>query len=91
MSSSQCFENPPSKTTTCGAGYVEEFAGLNTYITGPPDSKRAILLISDVFGYEAPNLRYGWIHFGSDYFELLGIIMGLEKGEIGSSAYDWIG
>ncbi|GLT47494.1 hypothetical protein SLA2020_211890 [Shorea laevis] len=57
MSSSQCFENPPSKTTTCGAGYVEEFAGLNTYITGPPDSKRAILLISDVFGYEAPNLR----------------------------------
>lgn len=59
MSSSQCFENPPScgAGAGAGAGYVEQFASLNTYITGPPNSKRAILLISDVFGYEAPNLR----------------------------------
>ncbi|KAB1214269.1 hypothetical protein CJ030_MR5G023182 [Morella rubra] len=57
MSSSQCFENPPTLSSTCGAGTVQELAGLQTYITGPLDSKRAILLISDVFGFEAPNLR----------------------------------
>ncbi|XP_059448769.1 endo-1,3;1,4-beta-D-glucanase-like [Corylus avellana] len=57
MSSSQCFENPPSLSSTCGAGTVQELGGLLTYVTGAPDSKLAILLISDVFGYEAPNLR----------------------------------
>ncbi|XP_062150363.1 endo-1,3;1,4-beta-D-glucanase-like [Alnus glutinosa] len=57
MSSSQCFENPPSLSSTCGAGAVQELGGLQTYVTGPPHSKLAILLISDVFGYEAPNLR----------------------------------
>ncbi|XP_015888243.1 endo-1,3;1,4-beta-D-glucanase-like [Ziziphus jujuba] len=59
MSSSQCFSNPPSLSSTCGAGHVEQVGGLNTYVTGPLDSNsnRAILLISDVFGYEAPNLR----------------------------------
>uniref|UniRef100_A0A7N2LW95 Dienelactone hydrolase domain-containing protein n=1 Tax=Quercus lobata TaxID=97700 RepID=A0A7N2LW95_QUELO len=50
MSSSQCFENPPTLSSTCGAGTVQEFGGLQTYITGSPDSKLAILLISDVFG-----------------------------------------
>ncbi|XVE81517.1 hypothetical protein DITRI_Ditri15bG0070800 [Diplodiscus trichospermus] len=57
MSSSQCFENPPSKSTACGAGSVQEVGGLSTYVTGSPDSKRALLLVSDAFGYEAPNLR----------------------------------
>ncbi|XP_062150364.1 endo-1,3;1,4-beta-D-glucanase-like [Alnus glutinosa] len=57
MSSSQCFDNPPSLSSTCGAGTVQELGGLQTYVTGPPHSKLAILLISDVFGYEAPNLR----------------------------------
>jgi len=57
MSSSQCFENPPTLSSTCGEGTVQEFGGLQTYITGSPDSKLAIILISDVFGYEAPNLR----------------------------------
>ncbi|XP_030519590.2 endo-1,3;1,4-beta-D-glucanase-like [Rhodamnia argentea] len=57
MSSSQCFENPPNLSSTCGAGRVEELAGLKTYVTGPSDSKRAVLLIADVFGYEAPKLR----------------------------------
>lgn len=61
MSSSQCFENPPSKNAAYGAGTVQELGGLTAYLTGPPDSKLAILLISDVFGYEVPNLRYGWI------------------------------
>jgi len=36
---------------------VEEIEGLKTYITGSQSSKLAILLVSDVFGYEAPNLR----------------------------------
>ncbi|XP_039157171.1 endo-1,3;1,4-beta-D-glucanase-like [Eucalyptus grandis] len=57
MSSSQCFENPPDLSSTCGAGRVEELAGLKTYVTGPSDSKRAVILITDVFGYEAPKLR----------------------------------
>ncbi|KAL3727404.1 hypothetical protein ACJRO7_032173 [Eucalyptus globulus] len=52
MSSSQCFENPPDLSSTCGAGRVEELAGLKTYVTGPSDSKCAIILIADVFGIE---------------------------------------
>ncbi|POO02299.1 Dienelactone hydrolase [Trema orientale] len=57
MSSSQCLENPPSLSSTSGAGSVQEVGGLKTYVTGPPHSNRAILLVSDVFGYEAPKLR----------------------------------
>lgn len=61
MSGSQCFENPPklSPVSGCGAGTVQQLGGLNTYVTGsgPPNSKSAILLISDVFGYEAPLFR----------------------------------
>ncbi|GLT70977.1 hypothetical protein SLA2020_430230 [Shorea laevis] len=57
MSSSQCFDNPPILSSTSGAGTVEELGGLQTYVTGSPHSKLAILLISDIFGYEAPNLR----------------------------------
>lgn len=50
MASSQCLENPPTLSPTCGAGTVQELGGLNTYVTGPSDSKLAILLISDIFG-----------------------------------------
>ncbi|XP_044499451.1 endo-1,3;1,4-beta-D-glucanase-like [Mangifera indica] len=57
MASSQCLDNPPILSPTCGAGTVQELGGLNTYVTGPSDSKRAIILISDVFGYEAPLFR----------------------------------
>ncbi|CDP16396.1 unnamed protein product [Coffea canephora] len=39
------------------SGNVEEIAGRQTYVTGHRDSHRAILLIADAFGYEAPNLR----------------------------------
>ncbi|OWM74190.1 endo-1,3;1,4-beta-D-glucanase-like [Punica granatum] len=57
MSGPQCFEHPPSLSTGAGAGIVEELAGLKTYTTGPSDSELAVVLIADVFGYEAPNLR----------------------------------
>lgn len=57
MSTPHCFENPPQLNPSSGRGSVEEFEGLQTYITGPRDSKRAILFISDAFGFEAPNLR----------------------------------
>ncbi|CAH2056889.1 unnamed protein product [Thlaspi arvense] len=56
--SQQCFENPPTLSSECGAGTLDELGGLKTYFTGPQDSSRAILLISDIFGYESPNLRY---------------------------------
>ncbi|KAH9682990.1 DLH domain-containing protein [Citrus sinensis] len=57
MSGPQCCANPPTLNPNSGAGHVEKLGGLNTYVTGSPDSKLAALLISDVFGYEAPNLR----------------------------------
>ncbi|XP_058212287.1 endo-1,3;1,4-beta-D-glucanase-like [Rhododendron vialii] len=57
MASSQCFDNPPILSSTSGLGSVQELGGLKTYVTGPQDSNLAILLISDVFGYEAPKLR----------------------------------
>ncbi|WP_411026160.1 dienelactone hydrolase family protein, partial [Salmonella sp. s58078] len=53
-------ENPPSLGSSSGAanpGSVEEIGGLKAYVTGSSQSNIAILLISDVFGYEAPNLR----------------------------------
>ncbi|GKV19520.1 hypothetical protein SLEP1_g29766 [Rubroshorea leprosula] len=57
MSGSQCCENPPTLNPSSGGGHVEEIGGLKTYVTGSPHSKTAILLVSDVYGYEAPNLR----------------------------------
>ncbi|XP_023894322.1 endo-1,3;1,4-beta-D-glucanase [Quercus suber] len=57
MSCSQCFEKPPTLSPTYGAGTVQELGGLQTYATGSPHSMLAILLISDIYGCEAPNLR----------------------------------
>ncbi|KAG8370174.1 hypothetical protein BUALT_Bualt14G0089800 [Buddleja alternifolia] len=52
-----CTKNPPTLSSTCGSGTVEEIGGLKTYVTGSQHSKLAILLIADAYGYEAPNLR----------------------------------
>ncbi|KAJ7954971.1 endo-1,31,4-beta-D-glucanase-like [Quillaja saponaria] len=57
MSGPQCCSNPPTLNPSSGVGNVEQLGGLNTYVTGPSDSKLSILLFSDVYGYEAPNLR----------------------------------
>lgn len=50
MSGPQCCENPPTLDPNIGSGHVGELAGHKTYFSGSPDSKRAVLLVSDVFG-----------------------------------------
>ncbi|MED6132385.1 hypothetical protein PIB30_018408 [Stylosanthes scabra] len=57
MSGPECCSNPPTLNPTGGAGHVDNLAGLRTYFSGNPHSNRAVLLISDVYGFEAPNLR----------------------------------
>jgi len=58
MSGPECCENPPIPSSSCGVtGHVEELGGLKSYVSGSSDSKLAVVLISDVFGFEAPNLR----------------------------------
>lgn len=59
LSNPQCLENPPVllNTNNGGVGSVEEIGGIKSYVSGPDTSNRAVLLISDVYGYEAPNLR----------------------------------
>lgn len=52
-----CTENPPSLSSTFGAGNVQQIGGLQSYVTGSQDSNLAILLAADAFGYEAPKLR----------------------------------
>ncbi|KAK3440902.1 hypothetical protein EUGRSUZ_B01156 [Eucalyptus grandis] len=57
MSGPQCCANPPTLSPGSGSGHVEQLGGLKAYVVGSQDSKLAILLVSDVYGYEAPNLR----------------------------------
>ncbi|CAN6548087.1 unnamed protein product [Malus baccata var. baccata] len=57
MASSECCSNPPTLNPSSGTGHVESLGGLDSYVIGSPDSNLAVLLISDVFGFEAPNLR----------------------------------
>ncbi|GER26121.1 alpha/beta-Hydrolases superfamily protein [Striga asiatica] len=49
----------PGQVTEIGGlkSYVTEIGGLKSYVTGPDTSDTAIVLISDVFGFEIPNLR----------------------------------
>ncbi|XP_039128173.1 endo-1,3;1,4-beta-D-glucanase-like [Dioscorea cayenensis subsp. rotundata] len=58
QSQSQCFENPPTLNPSSGHGtVVENLGGLKAYTVGSPESKLAVLLAADAFGFEAPNLR----------------------------------
>lgn len=50
MSGPQCCENPPTLNPSSGSGLVQEFGGLSSYISGPADSKAAVILISDIYG-----------------------------------------
>ncbi|KAL0718881.1 hypothetical protein Bca4012_068204 [Brassica carinata] len=53
----QCCENPPVLNPLSGLGHVEKLGRLDAYVSGSPDSKNCVLLVSDIYGYEAPNLR----------------------------------
>ncbi|KAJ0254738.1 DLH domain-containing protein [Hirschfeldia incana] len=53
----QCCENPPVLNPLSGSGHVEKLGGLDAYLSGSPDSEKCVLLVSDIYGYEAPNLR----------------------------------
>ncbi|XAR54616.1 Lysozyme [Bertholletia excelsa] len=57
MSGPQCCENAPILSPGFGEGRVEELGGLNCYTSGSYDSKLAVLLASDVHGFQAPKLR----------------------------------
>uniref|UniRef100_A0ACD5U3Q8 Uncharacterized protein n=1 Tax=Avena sativa TaxID=4498 RepID=A0ACD5U3Q8_AVESA len=58
MASPQCCANPPTLSPAAGEGkVVDSFGGLRAYLAGAQESKSAVVLISDVYGFEAPNLR----------------------------------
>ncbi|GMY27553.1 endo-1,3-1,4-beta-d-glucanase [Fagus crenata] len=57
MVSHQCCSNPPTLDPSSGVGHIEQLGGLSTYVTGSSSAKHAIILTSDIFGYEAPKLR----------------------------------
>ncbi|BFG19620.1 hypothetical protein CerSpe_058940 [Prunus speciosa] len=57
MAGPQCCSNPPILNPSYGVDSAEKLGGLNFYAAGSPNSKLAIVLVSDVFGYRAPNLR----------------------------------
>ncbi|CAI9118621.1 OLC1v1020213C1 [Oldenlandia corymbosa var. corymbosa] len=57
MAGPQCCSNPPDLSASSGGGREEHIGGLRSYVSGSADSKIAVLLVSDVFGYEAPKLR----------------------------------
>ncbi|KAK1417003.1 hypothetical protein QVD17_26125 [Tagetes erecta] len=57
MSGPQCCENPPAISSGAESGELLQIASLNSYVSGNPDSKSAVIFISDVFGYGAPKFR----------------------------------
>ncbi|KAL9995389.1 putative dienelactone hydrolase, alpha/Beta hydrolase [Helianthus debilis subsp. tardiflorus] len=57
MSGPACCDNPPGVSSGEESGQIKKIASLNSYVSGNPDSKLAVLLISDIYGYEAPKLR----------------------------------
>ncbi|KAL3505847.1 hypothetical protein ACH5RR_031229 [Cinchona calisaya] len=50
-------ENPSKLSSTYEAGTVEELGGLKTFVTGPRNSNRAVILLCDAYGYEGTKLR----------------------------------
>uniref|UniRef100_A0A0E0L299 Dienelactone hydrolase domain-containing protein n=1 Tax=Oryza punctata TaxID=4537 RepID=A0A0E0L299_ORYPU len=55
-----CLENPTNMTENTGgeAGeVVHDYGGLQCYVTGYRRSRRAVILVSDYYGFRAPKLR----------------------------------
>eukprot|EP00252_Welwitschia_mirabilis_P013201 TRINITY_DN29123_c0_g1_i1.p1 TRINITY_DN29123_c0_g1~~TRINITY_DN29123_c0_g1_i1.p1 ORF type:complete len:245 (-),score=60.11 TRINITY_DN29123_c0_g1_i1:490-1224(-) len=58
MAGPQCCEGAPSKDQpNLGIGTLEQWQHLQVYVTGSVDSKKAVILVSDIFGFDKPNLR----------------------------------
>ncbi|KAJ0558046.1 putative dienelactone hydrolase, alpha/Beta hydrolase [Helianthus annuus] len=58
MSGPQCCANPPDISSGNRQGdHLEVIGGLTSYTAGSPASKLAVILLSDIYGYEAPKLR----------------------------------
>ncbi|KAL9997848.1 hypothetical protein Hdeb2414_s0595g00921731 [Helianthus debilis subsp. tardiflorus] len=50
MSGPECCQNPPAPSSGGESGQLLQIASLNSYVSGNPESKVALILISDVFG-----------------------------------------
>ncbi|VAH07173.1 unnamed protein product [Triticum turgidum subsp. durum] len=58
MASPQCCADPPTLNPAGGEGrVVDSLGGIAAYVAGVRESKAAVVLISDIFGFEAPILR----------------------------------
>ncbi|XP_021904895.1 endo-1,3;1,4-beta-D-glucanase-like [Carica papaya] len=55
--SPKCYLDSPVMDPHGGEGHVHKLGGLDTYLVGSCDSHRAVVLVSDVYGFEARNLR----------------------------------
>ncbi|XP_051146668.1 endo-1,3;1,4-beta-D-glucanase-like [Andrographis paniculata] len=53
-----CTENrPPLSSDTRSGDQLQQIGALNAYVSGERNSSLAVLLISDIYGFEAPKLR----------------------------------
>ncbi|GAA0154796.1 hydrolase [Lithospermum erythrorhizon] len=57
MSGPECSDNSPKVNSSDGGGSVIHLGGFTCYVSGYSVSKFAVILISDVYGFEAPLLR----------------------------------
>ncbi|KAF7813746.1 endo-1,3-1,4-beta-D-glucanase [Senna tora] len=61
MLGKECCSNPPTLNPNAGAGHVQKLAGLDAYVSGSSDSNLAVILASDIMGYEAPILSSAFL------------------------------
>ncbi|KUJ23973.1 uncharacterized protein LY89DRAFT_8048 [Mollisia scopiformis] len=58
MTCEACQTIPPVVVTNYQTkGHYKQIAGLKTYITGPPTSKKALITIYDIFGFASQTLQ----------------------------------
>ncbi|PWA64578.1 alpha/beta-Hydrolases superfamily protein [Artemisia annua] len=63
----ECCSNPPA---IISGSDVVQIGSLNSYVSGNPDSNIGVILVSDVFGYEAPKLRKGMLSYYYIYIQM---------------------